>query len=101
MPRGKTKTKDTDFKLYLDEKLKDKTWAKEFEEEYEKTRIAVEIAGLREKRGLTQAALAKRVGTTQSVIARLENPNYGNYTLRMLSRVAKALGGQLKVSIRA
>ena len=97
----RVKTKDTDFKLYLDEKLKDKTWAKEFEEEYEKTRIAVEIAELREKQGLTQAALAERVGTTQSVIARLENPNYGNYTIRMLSRVAKALGGHLRVSISA
>ncbi len=96
-----TKSKNTDFSKYLDEKLQDKVWAKEFEEEYKKTKIAVEIAELREKKGLTQSALAKKIGTTQSVIARLENPNYCNYTLKMLNRVAKALGAHVNVSITA
>lgn len=97
----RNKNESADFKEYLDKKLQDKAWAKEFEEEYKKTKIAVEIAELREKRGLTQSALAKKIGTTQSVIARLENPNYCNYTLKMLNRVAKALGAQVNVSITA
>jgi ribosome-binding protein aMBF1 (putative translation factor) len=99
MPRAKSK--NTDFKEYLDQKLQNKVWAKEFEEEYKKTKIAVEIAELRERRGLTQSALAEKIGTTQSVIARLENPNYCNYTLKMLDRIAKALGAHVNISITA
>lgn len=62
--------------------------------------IARLIYDLREKAGLTQGALARRVGTTQSVISRLEDADYEGHTLRMLARIASALGGTLHVSIR-
>lgn len=62
--------------------------------------IARLIYDLREKAGLTQGTLARRVGTTQSVISRLEDADYEGHSLRMLSRIASALGGTLHISIR-
>lgn len=48
--------------------------------------------------GMTQAALARKVGTKQSAIARLESGHY-NPSLKFLGKVAKALGAQLKISL--
>ena len=62
-------------------------------------RLAHRIAELREQRGLTQAQLAEKVGTTQAGISRLENPNYHNYSLKTLEKVAVALGARLKIEI--
>ena len=59
--------------------------------------LAHRIAELREKCGLTQAELARKVGTTQAGSSRLENPNYRNYSLRTLEKVAFGLKGRLKV----
>jgi hypothetical protein len=39
------------------------------------------------------------VGTTQAGISRLENPNYRNYSLTTLDKVAAALGARLKVEL--
>ena len=64
-------------------------------------RVAQMIHEKRSAAGLTQAQLAKLVGTTQSVIARLEDADYKGHSLRMLQRIAAALDGQLEVSIVA
>ncbi len=45
----------------------------------------------RTQAGFTQAQLARRVGTTQSVISRLEDADYGGHSLSMLRRIARAL----------
>ena len=60
-------------------------------------RLAMEIRGLREARGLTQRELAEQVGTTQSAIARLEAGNISP-SLPTLERIATALGVELTVS---
>lgn len=69
--------------------------------EVEKQLLNFSIARLifneREKAGLTQKELATRVGTHQSVIARLEDADYGGHSLSMLWRIADALGSQLKL----
>lgn len=52
----------------------------------------------RERHGLTQKALAVRVGTTQSVIARLENADYEGHSLRMMARIAAAVGERFTVA---
>ena len=57
-----------------------------------------EIIERRMKQGLTQAELARRIGTKQSSIARLESGTY-NPTMKFLNRTAKALNGRLTVSI--
>lgn len=59
------------------------------------------IRRLREAAGLTQAELAERVGTTQSVISRLESDNYEGHSLSMLNRIGAALNCRLTVGLAA
>lgn len=61
------------------------------EEEAENLRTAKSIFDLRTSARLSQIELAKRIGTTQSVISRLEDANYERHSLAMLKRVATAL----------
>lgn len=44
---------------------------------------------LREAAGLSQAALAEKLGTKQSAIARVENVSYGKLSISMLERIAE------------
>jgi ribosome-binding protein aMBF1 (putative translation factor) len=69
------------------------------EEQKLSVRVAEMIHDAREAAGLTQAALARLVGTTQSVISRLEDADYEGRSLTMLDRVAKALGQRLEVRL--
>ena len=62
--------------------------------------IAQQISQLRQAAGLTQAQLAKKVATSQSNIARIEDANYASYTLKTLNKIAKALNAQLEVSFK-
>jgi transcriptional regulator with XRE-family HTH domain len=66
-------------------------------EEAENLRIAKNIYELRNKAGLSQAELAKRIGTTQSVISRLEDADYEGHSLPMLQRVAAALDKRIEI----
>lgn len=68
------------------------------EEEMVNREVGSKIYQLREKAGLSQAELARRVGTTQSVISRLEDADYAGHSLAMLNRIAKAL--ECRVEIR-
>ena len=70
-----------------------------YDDELGRLRLAHRITELREKCGLTQAQLADKVGTTQAGISRLENPNYRNYSLTTLEKVAAALGARLRVEL--
>jgi len=91
----------TNFKDFLKEQFKaDKELEKDFYKGLEKSRIAIEIAAFREKEGLTQAELARRVGTSQSAIARMENADYQNYSIRTLRKIAEVLDLELLVSLR-
>ncbi len=57
-----------------------------------------QIIEKRTKKGLTQTALAKKIGTKQSAIARLESGAY-NPSIAFLEKVAKALDSKLEISI--
>ena len=59
--------------------------------------IARQIQNLRVRAGLTQQGLAGKVGTTASVICRLEDAEYEGHSLSMLRRIAEALNKQLDV----
>ena len=65
--------------------------------EREKALIAGQIYELRIQAQLSQAELARMVGTTQSVISRLEDADYDGHSLNMLRRIAKALNCILEV----
>ena len=63
------------------------------------TSVAEIILAAREKAGLTQGQLAKLVGTTQSVISRLEDADYEGHSLSMLRRIAEALNHRVEVRL--
>jgi Helix-turn-helix. len=59
--------------------------------------VARKIYELRKKAGLTQAQLAKMIGTTASVISRLEDADYEGHSLAMLRRIAAALHKRVEI----
>lgn len=59
--------------------------------------VARKIFGLRTKAGLTQAQLAKLIGTTASVICRLEDADYEGHSLAMLRRIGAALNQRVEI----
>ena len=59
------------------------------------------IYDARTKAGLTQQQLASRLGTTQSVISRLESADYEGHSLSMLQRIAEVLGQRLELRFSA
>ena len=63
--------------------------------------VARMIYDLRNDAGLTQKELAERVGTTQSVISRLEDSDYQGHSLSMLNRIAEALNHKLTLTVTA
>ena len=67
------------------------------EEERANLDIACKIYDLRDKAGLTQKELAKLVGTTPSVISRLEDADYEGHSLSMLRRIAAALDRRVEI----
>ncbi len=86
------------FEEMKEDMLKDE----EFKIEYEKLKPRYEaieqIIRARKEQNMTQAELAKRVGTQKSNISRLESGNY-NPSLDFLSKVAESLGKSLSVQL--
>jgi transcriptional regulator with XRE-family HTH domain len=61
--------------------------------------LMLEISAARARSGLTQAEIAKRMGTTQSAVARLETERLPS--LRTLKRYAEAVGARLVVRLES
>jgi len=92
------KAKTTDAIKILDSMVgEDPTVQKLVEEARLNARVAQRLYALRTKAGLSQSKLAQKVGTTQSVISRLEDADYEGHSLSMLQRIARALDQQLDV----
>ncbi len=95
--RGK---KTTDAEEILDRMAgDDPSLRQEIEDAKLNMRVAEMILAARESEGLTQAQLAKLVGTQQSVISRLEDADYEGRSLTMLQRIAAALHKRLEVRL--
>lgn len=86
------------FEEDLAERLKNprfkRTW-KESEAEY---LLACQLIEARLKRKLSQRDLAKKVGTSQAAIARIEGM-VANPSLNFLKRLSSALGVKLSISL--
>lgn len=82
-----------------------KKWMKdpEYHYEYEKLQpefqIADQMIGARIKKKMSQEDLAKKLGTGQAVISRLEGMN-ASPSLSLLKRVASALETKIKITIQ-
>ena len=87
----------TNFDAFLEEQLRDPDFAERFRRAGEAWDVALQISALREKAGLSQKDLARKLGTSQQQISRLESPSYEGHSLSMLRRVAKALSAKVRV----
>jgi ribosome-binding protein aMBF1 (putative translation factor) len=86
------------FNSFKKELLRDKAVKKAYDELGPEFALVQMVIEMRLKQGLTQQQLAKRIGSKQPVISRLERGDY-NPSLKFLRRVATALDAKLKVTI--
>ncbi len=83
------------YEQYLEEQLKDP----EFRQAWEDSEPAYQLKRLRILKKLSQTELAKKVGTRQPSIARLES-GYGINNLNFLRRVAEALDAEVEIHLK-
>lgn len=89
----------TNFDLYMEKILKDPKRAEGMAHADAVLDVSLQLYNLREKRGMTQADLAKAAGTTQQVISRIESSGYENHSRRTLEKIASALGARIEIRI--
>ena len=89
----------TNWKVLKKELLKDPKVRAEYEKLQPKYAAVSALIEARIKRGLTQEALAKKVRTKQSAIARLEAGNV-NPSIGFLQKLAEALGKKLVIQFK-
>ena len=89
----------TNFDRYLERKLQDAEFRARFEAADQAWDIALQLAALRQARGLTQKQFGELLGTKQQAIARLEDPAYTGHSLSMVRKYVEALGANLDVTI--
>jgi len=97
MKKGKVRT----FKSRLSEDLKNPDFKALYQEERQALMLAMKIAALREKKGLSQQQLAKLMGTSQQAISRIESGDYEGFTLKTLEKIAEATGTRVKIEFVA
>jgi len=96
MPKVKSVKKAIDFDTYISGRLKDARFKRQYETYSKQLEIAYQVLQLRKSQKMSQADLARKLGTTQSNVARLEAGEQ-NFTTQTLHRIAWALGRELKV----
>lgn len=88
-----------DWKTLKKELLKDKVVAKEYRKLATRYQLISDLIEARRKKGLTQEELAKKVGTKQSAIARIESGDT-NPTILFLEKLASALDTKLTIQFK-
>lgn len=89
------------FRRTLREELRHPAFAREYHAELQRLRLARQLAAARETAGLTQGELARRMGTSQPAVARLERGDYGGYRVGTLVKAAHALGRRLSITLES
>ncbi len=84
------------FERYLAQQMKNKAFKEAYEEEGRRLEIAYRILQLRKKQRLSQKELARKLDTTQSVVARMESGQQ-NFTVDNLQKIASVFNRGLKV----
>lgn len=79
--------------------MKDEEFKKEYERLAPRYELISQLITARTKKGLTQKELARKIGTKQSAIARLEGGNV-NPSLGFLEKIASALGARLTLQLQ-
>ncbi len=87
------------FQDRLKEDLKDPKFKRAFDQEEIFASLAIQIAQLRQKQGLSQKDLAKRLKTTQQTVSRIENVSNKSLSLNTLLKLAGVLHRKLKIEL--
>ena len=90
------KRQHLDFDVWLKEELKDPDFKAEFDRQQPEFALINAIIEARRKKGVTQKILAKKIGTKQSVISRLESGR-ANPSVAFLKKLADALSATLQI----
>jgi HTH-type transcriptional regulator / antitoxin HipB len=89
----------SDLQKYIRKrKKKDFTFARNFDAGYEQFKIGIILKQAREKAGMTQEEIARRLHTKKTAISRIEN-HAEDIKLSTLVNFARALGKDLKVEV--
>jgi ribosome-binding protein aMBF1 (putative translation factor) len=83
---------------YINERLKDPKFRKEWEKSEAQYQITRQLIAARLETGLSQRALAQRAKTTQAVVSRIENMSV-KPSMGILERLAQALGKKLEINL--
>ena len=86
------------FEEMKSDMLKDEEFKIEYEKLKPRYEMIEQIIRVRREQNITQAELAKRVGTQKSNISRLESGNY-NPSLDFLAKIAESLGKKISVTL--
>ena len=96
MNKNKNNEAFIDFDEMLKKELKNPEFKKHYDEYGKQLEIAYQILQLRKKKNISQAQLAKKIGTKQSNIARMESGEQ-NFSVDILGKIAEALGCNVKI----
>ncbi len=89
----------SDVERYIESRKKrSPKFAEQFESGYEIFEFSLMLRRAREKAGITQETIAKRLRTKKSAISRIENHSE-DIRLSTLGKYAKALGKRLRVEL--
>jgi len=89
----------SDLQKYISKRKKrDAEFAEDFEIGYEQFKLGVLLRHAREKAGLTQEELARRMNTKKSAISRIEN-HAEDIKLSTLEKFAQAIGKTLRLRV--
>ncbi|MEK7164440.1 MAG: helix-turn-helix transcriptional regulator [Patescibacteria group bacterium] len=97
MNKNDKKFKATDWQEMLAKDLKNPVFKRYYDEFGKQLEISYALLQMRKKSKMSQGQLAKKIGTTQSNVARMEAGNQ-NFTIAMLTRIAGVFGKDLNIS---
>lgn len=87
-----------DFKKHLKESLKDEEFKAAYDNKELRYKIVDILVNIRIQYKLSQAELAKKLGTTQAVISRVENGSV-NIGIDFLQKVANTFNKKLEIRV--
>ena len=89
----------SDLQKYINKrKRRDSEFAEGFEAGYSNFKVGILLKQAREKAGMTQDEVARKLRTKKSAISRIEN-HAEDIRLSTIQRYAKALGKRVRVEI--
>ncbi|MFA7571293.1 MAG: helix-turn-helix transcriptional regulator [Sulfurimonadaceae bacterium] len=87
-----------DFRKHLKDSLKDEEFKAAYEDKELRYKVVDILVGIRIQYKLSQAELAKKLGTTQAVISRVENGSV-NIGIDFLQKVANTFNKKLEIRV--